>query len=360
MTISGMKRSQAGLGRQVQLVARHFDAFYRHNTARKLFNLGSLYLQKWLNRSVLTAYPAEIVVDVCNICNLHCPLCPTGQGKNGRPFGKMGLAVYRRIIDELSPWLYKVRLYNWGEPMLHEDIHRLIAYARDRNVGTEISSNLNHFRPEDAAKLVDSGLELLVVSLDGADQQSYARYRVGGVFDRVVRNISALVEEKRRRGSRYPIIEIQFLAMRHNEGEIAAMARLAASLGADRFFVGAVTVNLRNPGDAQWLPADERKSRYAYEERRDKIYRAGKKCAWLWRSAVINWDGTVTPCCVFESPEAEVGRLEAKGFAEVWNGDKYREAREVFTGKQRGATGVVCGRCRGVPTAPDKEQHGLY
>jgi radical SAM protein with 4Fe4S-binding SPASM domain len=115
-----------------------------------------------------------------------------------------------------------------------------------------------------------------------------------------------------------------------------------------------------NDTDHDWLPKDEKKSRYSYGDGNDRIYTTRKKCEWLWRSAVINWDGTVTPCCVFESPGAEVGSLDGKKFAEVWNNENYRMAREVFTREGTAGTAVICGRCRGVPKAFDKDQHGLY
>lgn len=360
MSILDIKSGRSGASRFLQLVMRHFDAFYRHNTPRKFFNICSLHIQKWSNRTLLTSYPAEIILDVTNICNLQCPLCPTGQRKNKRPLGKMDFALYKKIIDELSPWLYKIRLYNWGEPLLHEDIHRMTAYASKKNIGTEISSNLNCLSDHDAASLVESGLDLLIVSLDGADQETYSRYRIGGDFNKVLDNISAIVREKRKRGSKYPLIEIQFLAMGHNEEQIASMGELTKKLGADRFWVGPVTVNILNQADRVWLPKDEKKSRYSYNNGRDKIYITRKKCEWLWRSAVINWDGTVSPCCVFESPEAEVGSLEAKGFAEVWNNENYRKAREVFVRKGHPGKSVICQRCKGVPKVFDKDQHGLY
>jgi MoaA/NifB/PqqE/SkfB family radical SAM enzyme len=89
----------------------------------------------------------------------------------------MTFKTFQRIIDELAPWLYKIRLYNWGEPLMHNDLYRMIAYATEKNIGTEISSHLNVFEDTDAEKLVESGLELLVVSMDGADPATYTRYR---------------------------------------------------------------------------------------------------------------------------------------------------------------------------------------
>ncbi len=353
----------SGVQRSVALAQRHARFFGRHNTPLKMANLLSLYLQKWANRSALTAYPFEIIIEPTNICNLHCPLCPTGQGTATRPPGRMRLETFRGIIDRLGRYLYKVRIYNWGEPLLHPDIFRMIAYATASNVSTEISSHMNVFTEEHAKAMIASGLELLVVSLDGADAETYSRYRVGGDFDAVVRNVALLTEAKRKAGSRYPIVEVQFLAMRHNEGQVREMGRLAARLGADSLRVGPVTLNIRNAEDLSWLPSEEALSRYYYNEKVDRIYSTRKKCEWLWRSIVVNWDGTAAPCCVYEGRKAELGSILENDFLTVWNSPAYRRSREVFTGggnKSQGGPRTICSYCRGVPTALNDRQHGLY
>lgn len=274
----------------------------------------------------------------------------------------MNFETFQKIIDELAPWLYKIRLYNWGEPFLHKDLYRMIVYAAENNIGTEISSTLNIFEGADAEKLVESGLELLVVSMDGADPATYARYRVKGDFEKVCTNIAAIVKSKRKLGRRYPIVEIQFLVMKHNESQIHAMTLLAHTLGVDNLRLGPVTINLRNEDDRQWLPTRESLSRYSYAAKKDRIYACRRKCEWLWRSAVVNWDGTVSPCCVYEGKKSEVGSLEAKTFAEVWNSEYYVQCRRVFTRQCRRKTEIqtICSTCRGSPQALNEQQHGLY
>lgn len=362
MILAGIQKVHSGMMRSVGLVKRHLRFFCRHNTGVKFLNLCLLYFQRWTNRSTLSAYPIEIIIDPINICNLRCPLCPTGQRVSSRPLGRMSFENVQRIIDELTPWLYKIRFYNWGEPLLHPDICKMIAYATRKNIGTEMSTNLNVLDPGRAGALIESGLELLIISLDGADSKTYSQYRIGGDFSRVINNISALVEAKKKSGGKYPVIELQFLTMKHNESQIPAMKALARELGVDSLRFGPVTINIKNKDDWRWLPASDKMSRYSYRNKKDKIYSQRKKCEWLWRSTVINWDGTVAPCCVYEIREAEFGSLEGKRFAEIWNNENYVHSREVFTKKSRnaGGTRVICSTCKGLPEAMNDEQHGLY
>jgi radical SAM protein with 4Fe4S-binding SPASM domain len=269
---------------------------------------------------------------------------------------------YKEVIDEVAKWLFKVRFYNWGEPLMHKDIYRMVAYATEKNVGSEISTHLNVFKDKNVEELLESGLEKLIVSLDGTDEETYTTYRRGGDFKKVIENIALIMDAKKRRKKKYPVVELQMLAMRHNESQLGEMAVRAKELGVDAYRVGAVTINLKNKQDWEWLPADERLSRYFYHGKQDKIYSRRRKCEWLWRSAVINWDGTVSPCCVFEGRNTELGTLDGKGFSGVWNNEYYQAARSVFTsgGDKQKSVDTICARCRGMPVASDEGQHGLY
>lgn len=349
--------------RTLQLIKRHFPSFLRHNTSVKFKNLCSIYYQYWRGKLSIKGYPFEIIIDPTNVCSLSCPLCVTGQRKNIRPNGMMPFEEFTRIIDELGRWLYKVRFYSWGEPFLHKDIYRMISYVSQKNIGTELSTNFHHFNAADIDKLMDSGLEHLIVSLDGARKRTYVRYRMGGDFNRVIDNIQALVKAKALKKSKKPLVEIQFLVMKHNEHEIKDMKKLAKELGVDRLRFAAITLNVKEPGQVQkWLPSNGKWSRYDYKNLEDKIYRKRNRCEWLWRSAVINWDSTISPCCVFEGPKTDFGSLKEESFQKIWNNVLYQSARGVFSknGQISCKAKNICIQCKGIPLAEDSQQHGLY
>jgi MoaA/NifB/PqqE/SkfB family radical SAM enzyme len=126
----------------------------------------------------------------------------------------MSFDNFRRIIDELGAYLYRVDLHNWGEPLLNDEIYRMISYARARNIEVRVSSNLNVIDQVKAEKLVKSGLDVLIVSLDGASQETYMQYRVGGRFDKVLNSIKMVTEIKKELSASKPFIIWQFLVMR--------------------------------------------------------------------------------------------------------------------------------------------------
>ena len=146
----------------------------------------------------------------------------------------MHFETYAKIIDEIKDYCIWLTLYSWGEPFLNKQIDRFVAYANKANVATIISSNLNKpLTPQMAESLVKSGLDTLIVSLDGTTQEVYEVYRVGGHLDRVLDNIRLLVEKKKELGYKTPFIEWQFIVMRQNEHQIPEAREMAGDLGVD-------------------------------------------------------------------------------------------------------------------------------
>lgn len=347
----------------LQLAQRHFMSFMRHNTADKFINLCAIYYHLWRGKTFIKGFPFEIIIDPTNVCDLRCPLCVTGQRKNIRPNGMMPFEEFKKVIDEVGQWLYKVRFYSWGEPLLHKDIYRMISYCNLKNIGTETSTNFYQLGPRDINELIDSGLEYLVISMDGASESTYLKYRIGGDFKRVLNNIQTLIKEKNKKKSLSPTVEIQFLVMKHNEHEIGDIKKLAKELGVDYLRIAPVTLNTKEPKQVKkWLPVNEKWSRYYYRTLEDKIYKKRKRCQWLWRSAVINWDSTISPCCVFEGPKTDLGSLKKETFLKNWNNDLYQASRRTFNNKKNNSlrTRTICTACKGIPMAIDDKQYGLY
>lgn len=122
---------------------RHLNALVRYGSARKLVNIARVESERLLGREALRGRPYMLVIDPLNVCNLRCPLCPTGNGTLPLKNGKMQRARFEELIDELAPHAVKVMLYNWGEPFLHHDIIPMIRHAHRRRISTALSTNLN-------------------------------------------------------------------------------------------------------------------------------------------------------------------------------------------------------------------------
>ena len=305
----------------------------------------SFGLSRLLRRDVRFGKPCVLMIEPTSFCNLKCPLCPSGNDTLGRGRGNMELAHFYHVLDQAADTIFLLMLWNQGEPFINKNLLDMARYARSKRIPTITSTNVHFIRsPEDAQAIVDSGLDEIIVSLDGVTPESYVKYRVGGDFERVVEGIRLLGEAKRALKADHPVIHLQFIIMRHNEGEIAAARDLARRLGADRLSLK--TAQVYTPSDAaEFLPTDERHSRYRYDaEGLAMKSPVINSCKHLWYSTVVNWDGSVSPCCFDKDGHHSLGNaVNGKSLAEVWEGVAYRDFRNTIL-KDR-ASVPMCNNC---------------
>ena len=333
---------------QYTRLKRHLRTLLHHSTPRKIANLVRVELCRKRRRTTVNGYPYIIIIDTGNICNLRCPLCPTGCRRPVRR-SFMPYDRFTRLVDLFAPWAYEVTLHNWGEPFLNQDILRMIAYCRKNNVGTNLSSNLNHM-PFSAEELVKSGLEYLIVSLDGTTQDVYETYRATGKLDIVFKNLKEIIAAKRRLGSPTPVIEWQFLVMRHNCRQAAEARALAQEIGVDliRFIPVGLPFDTENQSALmrQWYPsATDDNGRYINERFLQKPIPGG--CFYLYRSVTITPNGFVAPCCAVWKDSDIFGNSETEDFQSLWNNRHYQAARALFGagGAKDASAPSCCRRC---------------
>jgi radical SAM protein with 4Fe4S-binding SPASM domain len=321
----------------------------RCTTPLRLANLMVAKAQRLLRRDRVIGMPPKYFIDPINICNLRCPLCPTGRGVLARPRGRMRVESLKKVIDEIAAYAYRVELYNWGEPLLHPEIFEMIEYVSRRRISVGLSSNLNYFDEDMAQDLVRSGLSQLVVSIDGATQASYSAYRQRGDLQAVVSNLEMLLETRRRLKQKTPFVIWRMLVGKHNEHEVEAVRGMAHAVGVDAFVTGTLIIDTRDSEQVeQWLPTDPSYSCYNY----DQELRNTWQCSDLWELMVVNWDGGVSPCCWLHDPQYDFGNVNQQTVRAIWNGPNYISARRsIGQNRARSSQDVwtICHRCRGHP-----------
>ncbi|MBU0744180.1 MAG: radical SAM protein [Gammaproteobacteria bacterium] len=330
--------------------------FAKNITLKKFVNFCLIIFQHTITKnSFVIGYPIELVVDPIDACNLHCPLCPTGQGRKERSRGKMSFNNFKRIVDEIGKYLYRIDLHNWGEPLLNDDIFDMIRYAHDRGIEVRVSTNLNFLDANKVENLVRSGLDELIVSLDGVSQETYEKYRVGGDFNKVIKGIKAIIEKKKELNKFTPFITWQFLVMAHNESEIPKAYKMAKILGVDKFELLPIHSDMgrelfldretRVEIARKWLPHDEKYN--MYNIKRKKVYPKPKTCSFLWVQSVINWNGSISPCCSVYPEKYDFGNMFDSNFKNIWNNAKYKASRKMV--RQRRVHDIdlktVCADC---------------
>lgn len=288
------------------------------------------------------AYPVWLTIDPTNICTLKCPFCPTGFGNLNRPKGRMSFWDFKKILDILGDYLLHIDMQNWGEPLLNEDIYYMISYAKTYDVHLTLSTNFQQFDEVSAEAMIKSKLDRLIVSIDGASQKTYEKYRRRGNFNKALDSIRLLVRKKKEMNSPKPFAIWQFLVFRHNEHELKKAQDMADELG---IVLSPTTafIAVDSPEFRGWVPKDKRYSRYNINKKEavdsKKIPWKSKSdnvCNWLWGGITINWDGTVSPCCGVYKEEDDFGDiLKVNDFQSLWNNNYYRAARSyVKNGRQ--------------------------
>ena len=320
---------------------------------RKFFNAAELFLQFGLfKNSRVFGHPLKLSFDPSSQCQLSCPLCPTGQHAKGRSLGKMPFGKFSKVVDELAPWLYEIDLNNWGEPFLNPDLIRMIEYCHRKRTRTSVNTNLNaKLSGKEAVALINSGLDVLYVSMDGITQKTYEKYRKGGNLASVLDNIRLVARKKQQLGKSNPVIVWQFLVNRFNEHEIPKLQQVKQQLGVDRLVVGLLRSDMgkeiftldreKVEKTKKWLPKNSSLSRYDYGKKERKLRK--RYCHFLWFVSVINWNGSVSPCCANYFEKFDFGTAFENSFKAVWNNEKYRDARKAIASKK--PTGTVCDNC---------------
>lgn len=332
-------------------IKRYLVAIIKHLTFKRFFNLIYLEYQLIIGRSILKAYPWRLMIAPSSICQLHCPLCLIATNKIKRQPGIMSLDLYKKIIDQLSPYAFSVLLYNFGEPFLNKDLVKFVTYAKRANLDTTISTNLSlQISEKEIEEIINAGLDNLIVSLDGVNQLSYEKYRIGGDYNLVYKNLKLFIQKKKELKSKKPYIEWQFLVMKHNESKINEVKKMASEIGVDSLWLGDILQWERFWEDGQnkneqfkneWLPQN-RKYRKEKNYKHDHLL---GKCWWLWRMAIINADGGVSSCCYVNDQPEDFGKINGKSFFEVWNNEKFVSARQMFNQEKSTSLNELCLKC---------------
>ena len=299
-----------------------------------------------LKEPFFSGYPYKLLIEPTNLCDLRCPLCPTGAGTLIRPKGMLSALAFRKVVDELDPYLSEAYLWHYGEPFLNPEIYDMIAYASEQDIRTCSSTNgfaLYHDFPDGVERLIECGLDHLIVPISGVTEESHARYRAGSDLRLLLKGLELLVALKKKRGLNRPFVDIHFIVMRHNEKELDDIVAMARRIGADQLSVK--TANLMmvhdpcTPEEAreiladacirapQYLPESLGLSRYTVSGGLRDVPASG--CTRLWHTIVVNQNGDVSPCHYDLNARFNLGNAFETDVKEIWSSENYGQLREA-------------------------------
>lgn len=326
----------------------YYKSLLRALTLYKVWNFFllklSFYLSRIFRRAIHWGRPAFLSAEPTTVCNLGCPECPSGLKAFSRPTGSMDLDMFDKLISQTKDHLIYLILYFQGEPYLNPFFGEMVKRARANKIVTATSTN-GHYLTERYAKVtVESGLDELIISLDGLDQETYSRYRRGGDLNKVLQGIKTLVKVRKEMNASHPLIHLQFIVMKHNEHQIQDFLRLAKDLGVDLPVLKSAQIYSENDQNSI-LPESNKKKRY-YKDDNGMLHHITplrKRCWRMWHGAVITWDGRMVPCCYDKDASHQMGSLDSQSLEEIWRNERYHSFRNTIL-KERESI-EICRNC---------------
>lgn len=327
---------------------REFKIFIKTIRLQRLWNAAmvfvSYYLSNFIKRPIHWGLPIAIAVEPTTACNLRCPQCPSGLRSFNRPTGNLKIQEFQKWLEPIKNKVWAVTFYFQGEPFIHPDVEEGISIAHKFGLYTMSSTNGHFLDKQRAERIIQSGLDRLIISLDGTTQEIYEIYRKEGKLDKVIAGIQNLVAMKRQLKSATPYVIIQFIVMKSNEHQISDLKKLADSLGVDELKLKTAQIyDFEN--DSDFIPESQVYSRYQKNETGQfQIKNELKNRCWkLWHAPVITWDGQVVPCCFDKDASHPLGSLKDDNFKAIWNGNEYMNFRKQIWSSRKAV--AICKNC---------------
>lgn len=192
--------------------------------------------------------PTEIFLEMSNVCNLKCVMCPTFSALaphrlssiRSTERGFLDTAGMTAPLADVLKRTMLVHCHGYGEPTIHPDFKQFISYVSSFDVMIDFFTNGMNLTEEVAEFLVDRGIYRITVSFSGTSKEEYENVYLGGIYEQVLAGLARLDRAKTRRRSRYPIVEINSLAFEHHVARLDSFVALMGAHGVNVIYLKAL------------------------------------------------------------------------------------------------------------------------
>lgn len=290
--------------------------------------LWSYRISKLLKKGHQNALPFSISIEPTTSCNLRCPQCPSGLRQFTRPIGMLDPDFFNSFVIQIKKHVHSVMFYFQGEPYLNTEFLKMVKRANEHNLYTITSTNAHYLTDDNCKQTVESGLDEIIISMDGIDQEVYETYRVGGNLDKVLEGAERIIKWKKQLKSKTPYVVFQFVVFKSNEHQVDDIKKLGIKLGADKVRIKTAQIyDFENSENL--IPTNDSLSRY----RKNKLGQWQIKnpllnqCWRMWQGCVVTWDGKIVPCCFDKDAKYQLGDLKKANFKNIWYSEAYSNFR---------------------------------
>lgn len=300
--------------------------------------------------------PIYFQIEPASVCNLRCPFCGALQTTESIASGIMEYEPYQGLIDSLvtrEGYFPPIDLFYRGEPLMNPRFPEMVAYAKAQGLPVGTSTNGMLLKKKMRSAILDSGLDVMIVSFDGATKESYEALRVGAVFEKVVGRVSALIAERKALGRKKPMVDLQFIVTRKNQDEIPLIRDLVQKMGVDHLSLKSLRVPLMDRPQEEalaigreLLPDDPTYRRYREQRSASgevvgyELIHPSETCSWSL-GAAVRYNGDLGMCCQDYSDTVDIGNVFEQDFWDVWWSDRYVRLRQAIHRRQP----AICQTC---------------
>lgn len=261
-----------------------------------------------------TSLPIMAMIEVSRFCNLRCPSCPIGKNKI-KNRAMMSFGDFKKIIKLVNNSVREISLFNYGEPLTNSDIAKMIRFAKNNGINNiKLHSNGLLLNKKLSRELIKSGLDEISISIDGASNKTYKKYRIGGDLNILLKNTKDFIELKKNMNIKKPVVVAQFIIMKHNQGEIEKFSEICKNIGVDKIIYKTFNAYMSGYEDRKinlkFVPTNIKYSRYKTAKAKGiSDYYKLNHCMWPWENLVVNANGDIALCCHDYNADYQLGNI---------------------------------------------------
>jgi radical SAM protein with 4Fe4S-binding SPASM domain len=261
-----------------------------------------------------------------------------------RPTGMLQDELFESIIFQTKKYLHSLTFYFQGEPYLNPDFLKMVSFASKNNIYTITSTNAHYLNEENARQTILSGLDKLIISVDGITQEVYEKYRKGGQITKVFEGTREILKQKKILKSKTPHVVWQFVVFKTNEHQISEVKKIAKDLGVNEVKIKTAQIYDFEDGH-NLIPENDKYTRYKKDDSGKFVIKNKllNQCWRMWQGCVVTWDGSIVPCCFDKDAKYKLGQLKSESFNSIWFSDEYNKFRKSIL-KSRNQIDI-CNNC---------------
>jgi len=269
-------------------------------------------------KKILDSYPPYLQIEPSSICNYRCVFCfmtdPSFNNKKKGHMGAMKLELFKDIIDQAEKNIEFISLASRGEPMACKDIDQMLKYCNGKFLNLKINTNASLLNEKKIHSILEGGVKTLVYSADAADKDLYAKLRVNGKLETVLKNVELFNNIKEKHYPKSKIIT------RVSGVKISEEQKIDDMLSLWKDLVDQVAFVEYNPWEN------------SYDKEPNEIT---EPCSDLWRRMFVWWDGLINPCDVDYKSVLSPTNILKSDLKNAWTSEKYQKLRDLHLNENR-------------------------